>query len=720
MHRVILFIVSAALLAGSFQAEAAVIPKRVASEASGQPEYVLQENALFFSALTSIAVTLSISNPLFGFVVHDINLNLLTRHAQDAAGRQIVVCRLGGVVRSNNNVEMDVLDSDGSEVGRMFYGPRSGDLLFYDAFDQLIIRGFVDGTGRFYLSDLRLNSDERSLASGRFNWYKDYPGFEFYWYDGRNELLSRGLIFFFLEGSYVGGIDRIRTRWMGEDGGFGNGNLTEIEAEYDLRREATGALNSNLFDFRKSAASFFQHPYDLLPPPPGLAWLPRVTDSTWISIANNSGQEARVSLTARGFDGSLLRGTGVRNPVTYSFDPGQQFAAPPADFFQDYPAGAAPPLLPVGALPIWVEIASEQKEISVTHFDSKAEEGELLAASSTGHRRLLFDGLRSSTATQIELSILNPSYSASYISLTAGDAAGETLASADRFYIPARGFRNFVLGAFPELFPNLDITRIATLRAEGPHEGPGLAGVLVRREQEMFEMAADRDESDGEDTIWVPFFVTGGVLDEQWTTWLTITAGTSDETSLEIEGFSFDGNSLFEVTRTLRGRGSRTFSTADLLPIAGEGVTRGYLKIIGSGKIYGRVSYRFDSRAGGSAAGQALSPHPYFQHTFQEISNGMFGGELLYSGVALLNVTESPAAVILHAVDNEGRVIAEGTLSLGPHTATVVLLGEVFGPGFELLGGKLKLDSTSPIYGLALSGNARGTLLTTIPATERR
>jgi hypothetical protein len=37
-----------------------------------------------------------------------------------------------------------------------------------------------------------------------------------------------------------------------------------------------------------------------------------------------------------------------------------------------------------------------------------------------------------------------------------------------------------------------------------------------------------------------------------------------------------------------------------------------------------------------------------------------------------------------------------------------------------LLGGKLKLDSTLPVYCLALSGNSRGTRLSMIPATESR
>lgn len=469
MRKAIPFLILSALLAGILRAETPVVSRYLNSEAAAQLGIVLQENALFFSTLTSIALTLSIADPIFDFHVENINLNLITRHARDAAGKQMVICRLAGVVRSNNNVEIDVLDSEGRQVGRMFYGFRSGDLLFYDAMNQLILRGLLDGTGRFSLSDLRLDSDECVIASGRFHWYEDAPGFEFFWYDGRSELLSRGFIFFFLDGTYADGIDRVRARWMGQDGVYGNHILTEIEAEYDLRREATGAVNSNLFDSRKTAASFFQHPYDLLPRPAGLAWLPRVTNSTWISIANNSGQEARVTLTARRFDGSLFLGTGMQNPVTFRFDVGQQYAAPPADYFQDYPAGTVPPpLLPAGDLPIWVEIACEQKEISVAQFEVKAEEGESLAASSTGRQQLLFDGLRSSAASQIELSILNPSYSAAYISLKASDAEGAILGNADRFYIPARGFRNFVLGAFPELFPGVDLNRIATLRVEGP------------------------------------------------------------------------------------------------------------------------------------------------------------------------------------------------------------------------------------------------------------
>ena len=177
---------------------------------------------------------------------------------------------------------------------------------------------------------------------------------------------------------------------------------------------------------------------------------------------------------------------------------------------------------------------------------------------------------------------------------------------------------------------------------------------------------------------------------------------------------------MFHTVQWLRGLGSVTLNVGDLLVTSGEGIARGFIRISGTAKILGRISYRLDSDAGQSAASQPLSPFPVVTRTFQEISSGTFGSEKFYSGMALLNATDYSAEIRLRALDNEGRMIAEAPLQLGPNRAMVVLLEDIFGTGFELLGGQLLLDSSSAIYCLALSGNARGTLLTTIPAVDGR
>jgi hypothetical protein len=157
-----------------------------------------------------------------------------------------------------------------------------------------------------------------------------------------------------------------------------------------------------------------------------------------------------------------------------------------------------------------------------------------------------------------------------------------------------------------------------------------------------------------------------------------------------------------------------------LLPTGTSGVLRGYLRLFGTSRILGSVSYGFNTPGGGSAAGFPLEPKPFRARAFQAFFSGKQGTEKYYSGLALLNPVESPAEVIVKAVDDGGNLSAEAAVHLGPLEGKVMLLEDLFGTGFSMPGGRLRLDSSSPIYGLALAGNDRGTLLSAIPATEIR
>lgn len=701
----------------SAQAASGTLPRRGDTAVDVQVDSILQENALYYSILTGIGITLSISDPIFGFDVDDINMNLITRSLRDKSGKQQVVFRLGGVVRSNNNVEMNLLDSKGLRLGRFFYGYRSGDLIFYDVDEQVIISGFIDSGGRFSLSDRRLPADRQLLASGRFIWCPGCPGFDFVWYDGRGLLVARGFIFFWPESSFPKGIDRIRTRWAIDAGNLDASTRTLVDAEYDLRKEATGSLNSNLFDRRPAAESFFLHPYDLLTPLPGLAWLPRVVDDTTLSISNDSDKEARITITARHYDGTLLRGDGITNPITYLFGPGLQTTALPSDYLRGFSDHDRRPLLPQGTLPVWMEITGDQIGLRVLYFDKNQIDLEGAAATRVASRQFILDSLRFVPGTQQDITMLNLSHNPASVQLQAYDSAGALLARADRFFVPARGFRSFILGDFPELFPGLDFSGVVALRAETKSGGTGLTtSVLQRGPGGSLEMVQDRRDTEGSEVLWSPFFVTGGTASGRWTSRVSLTEAAGQETSIRIEAYTPEGRALSAQERDLRPRGSLALEASELLGGQPESLVRGYLRISSSGKLLGSISFRYESLEGTAASALPLPANPALSHAFYQVVQGSTEQSKYYTGLVLLNPSDNTAQVTVTAVDGEGHETARTTFVVPPQSSRFSLLDELFGGGFKQTGGSLRVVSSTPVFSYVLFGNSSGTVLSAIPA----
>src|SRR5512137_2582697 len=85
-------------------------PPRVEYHAQVEFDQILRENALFFDMLVSFSFTAGVAEPAWGCDVKNINLNLITRADRDPQGHQSVRVRVAGVVRSNNNVELNLLD----------------------------------------------------------------------------------------------------------------------------------------------------------------------------------------------------------------------------------------------------------------------------------------------------------------------------------------------------------------------------------------------------------------------------------------------------------------------------------------------------------------------------------------------------------------------------------------------------------------------------------
>src|SRR5262245_986405 len=304
-------------------------PVRLEKHTSEAFDQILRENALFFNLLVTFSFTLAVAEPEWGVDVNNININLITRAIRDARGHQFVRVRVAGVVRKNHNVELDLLNDGGALVGKAFFGYSSGQITFFDRAHQAIINGFIDSRGDFFLDDLRLPNGKRALSNGFVDPCFNCSYLSYGWWDALDFQIGAGRIYpTFLTDT------RMRLFWTFDRGHLNENQPAFGEAEYDLMGETTGAINSVLFDTARTAESFFANPYGLVPEPAGQSLIPRFDDASGIAVTNFASRDAEITYIARRFDGSLVSGNGIQNPITYRFAAGQQFVAFPHEIFR--------------------------------------------------------------------------------------------------------------------------------------------------------------------------------------------------------------------------------------------------------------------------------------------------------------------------------------------------------------------------------------------------
>jgi hypothetical protein len=338
-------------------------PARLQKHTSEAFDQILRENALFFNLLVTFSFTLAVAEPEWGVGVTNINVNLITRAHRDPRGHQLVRVRVAGVVRKNHNVELDLLNNAGALVGKAFFGYSSGQITFFDRANHAIINGFIDSRGEFFLDDLRLPQGKSALSNGFVDPCFNCSYLSYGWWDALDFQIGAGRIYpSFLTDTGM------RFAWTFDRGRLNENQPAYGEAEYDLREETTGAINSVLFDTARTPESFFANPYGLVPEPAGKSLIPRFDDASGIAVTNLASRDADITYIARRFDGSLVSGNGIENPVTYRFAAGQQFISFPFEIFRLNSQDRRPILSQseVG----WMEIFSDDGDVQSMFLDA--------------------------------------------------------------------------------------------------------------------------------------------------------------------------------------------------------------------------------------------------------------------------------------------------------------------------------------------------------------
>ncbi len=691
---------------------------------SGELDQILRENALFFNILATFSLASGAADDAWDLDLKDINLNLLSRAVRDDRGRQFVRVRVAGAVRSNHNVELNLLDEQGRIVGKGFFGYYSGQLTFYDSADKAIIDGFLDEDGNFDLYDLRLPEGKQLLAWGRVDACFPCGDAPYTWYDGL--------------GVQIGG-GEIRS-WENSDGvdmywTFERGNLSDRapaygEAEYALARETTGAINSVLFDTSRTAASFFLNPNDLVSKPPGLAFLPRVTNDTAIVVTNPGERQIEVTYVARHYDGSVVAGSGIENPVTYTFSPGRQYSAYPGEIFRAEDADRSPGIFGPGEIG-WLEVFSGQGDIHVMFLDGDAQGTSLdgNVGAEAGDEPIVFADLRLSDGASTGVSLLNLAHDPVEVRLDFLDRQGFTLRSEPEFYVAGYGIRTFDLTPGTDLMREVDPGQVAGLRVSCNNDNSirsiscsELAGLATYKDRSgsLATAYAATPGSSGPVLIG-PYFAAGGTDEVPWVTTVRLTKFDGTWGPVYLDLYDRLGRQIASLQEFLAVGGQATFVLdAAALP-AQNGITTGYVRVRSdSGSVAGGLSLSWSDSLKSTSSTYPLTNIRSRDFHFNQVAQGLADGVDYWTGISLVNDLDKTVQIDLEVIRPDGIRDRAAQVTLQPRQQLVDLLSSLLEePQYTRLDGYIRLTSSDAIAAVVFIGDAGSQFLSAVPGVPR-
>ena len=677
-------------------------------------DQVLRENALFFSILVSFSYTASFADHSWAVDLKDINVNLLTREVRDAQGHQFVRMRVAGTIQSNHNVELNLLDEKGSLVGKGFLGADSGQLTFFNRNDKPIVNGYIDSWGYYALRDLRLPPGDQDLAHGIVDACGFCSDFQYGWFDSLGNQVGGGRMF----PAYYSDPERVRMYWSFEYGKLDATRPATGEAEYDLERETTGAVNSVLFDTPRTAESFFANPYSLVPEPAGKALLPRFTDQTGVAVTNAAGKEIVVTYIARHPDGLLVSGEGIINPASYRFAAGQQFAAYPTEIFRA--SNDRRDVLGAGGVG-WMEIISDEGELQAVFMDGDAAgttlDGNVGATS--GSSPIFFTGLRTGTGESTEIELLNLAYDDVMVRLELLDARGVVLRQEPEFYIAGYGSRNFYIGAESAFMQVPDPSAISALRVSCNNSNSiksdscsRLTGLATFTD--TFKSTATALASSGVDsgaTIVGAHFAAGG----GWDTTVHVSKVDGQTAPVYLDAYDGAGALLWTAHETLGAGGSVAFRLDGTA--SGSSVRTGAVRVRSdSGNVVGGVSIRWSGSNGSTFSYYPLTNYLTGTLQFNQIAEGTAGEIEYWTGLAIMNDLDRQVSVRLDVFRTDGALDRTADIVLQPYMQIASLVRQLVGdPQYRRLDGYMRLTASDPVTAIVLYGDTGNNFLASVP-----
>ncbi|HYR91333.1 MAG TPA: hypothetical protein VE422_45170 [Terriglobia bacterium] len=296
-------------------------------------------------------------------------------------------------------------------------------------------------------------------------------------------------------------------------------------------------------------------------------------------------------------------------------------------------------------------------------------------------------------AGQTELSVINPNGIDVPVTIRLFGNDGELATAFNRQIPKAGGYQTDV----SSMFPSADMTRARYIRirtTSAPIASVAqVRGFLVPNESAIINgmnVAPSRAE------LNFPHVINGGLTGTNYTTVIGVTNVSPSSQTVTIT-FNPDAGGAISVTRTISGSGALRETAQSLFNLAPE-FQSGWVRVNGMAAITGFAAYA-DSIAGGFAVvpAGASQTNLFFSHIAD-------GPPQWQTGLALLNVSDTPANVEVYAVDPIGKLIGSARLTLDPGRKIAKVIHELIPETRGVNGGFVFVRTTNnvPLYGMEL------------------
>ncbi len=424
---------------------------------------------------------------------------------------------------------------------------------------------------------------------------------------------------------------------------------------------------------------------------------------TGIAIVNPTVNEAKVVLTAFGFDGIPLTGAGITNPVTITISANQQFSKLTVELFgSPLPANAA-----------WFQASSTTDGLSgfflflnssVTLMDG--------ADVPVAAQKIIFNDIHIDSGWSTELNLINPGATDAHLRLALGGSPFPPFPSS--ITIPPHGAVRVDASA---LFTPADLVPGVFVSVESDIDVAGLE-LVTSPSADAFAINARRAGERLSSLYFLQISVLGS-----FKSFLSVVNYSADPVVLTVTAFKPDGL-LFDstalknnpVTRALNPNSSLREDLESMFGFSGKDPIEGWIMVKStSDSINGFVS--FGDTSTGALAAVTSPPEGSTRAIFSQIATS--SGFL--TGMSLLNPSSIAANVRILALQKNGTILGVFDTVLQPSQRFKRFLGtaDFIPQAANQSGGFVFVRSDTPIYMSSLiTSNAAWVSIPAQPAPD--
>ncbi|PYS16128.1 MAG: hypothetical protein DMG15_03455, partial [Acidobacteria bacterium] len=419
-----------------------------------------------------------------------------------------------------------------------------------------------------------------------------------------------------------------------------------------------------------------------------------------LALLNPTFMDATVTLTLRGYDGSLIQGTGIVNPVLLTLPASKQKAMLAQEIFGQAITGKSG----------WIELSMSSPTISgfFLIFDPAFTFIDGTDLVSNTSNRLFFPNASPSSI----ISFVNTGIQPLNVSVSLYDNDGHLFKTQQLNLAPLSGFS----GPVDTLIPGIAGFEGYAVVDSGsdPRIQGSLIGVETFRNTSDIAMLKALQISDQLQIGYIAHLVTQG----QWTSTLTLVNPDAVPQTVRITAAGLEEGgrprpvSSQTIERVIPPNGRLSESVDTLFNFTAQALLMGDIRYEVTSNTNGLLGYL----AYGTTDGTVLAAAPaqgkgYSDLFFAQVAEGAD----YFTGLAVLNPNPESAVISFDTFDANGTQTGSTVVTLDPGERRARLFSELLG-NFQQVGGYARLSSTRPIFTYELFGSRNPKYLANVSA----